>query len=94
MVTQRREDGDEVTRELLYPYFELHRVDWRDGDDRGTEFNLPISERLLLFDSVGFDVVEFHEVQNPDPKGRKRFGVEPQWGHEFPSEQAWRLRKR
>lgn len=94
LVAQRREGGDEVTRELLYPYFGLHRVDWSDNDDAGTEFNLPISEWMRLFDEVGFDVAAFHEIRNPSPDGEAKFDITPEWAHHFPSEQAWRLRKR
>lgn len=94
MVTQRREGDADVTRELLYPYFGMHRVDWLEEDDPGTEFNLPISEWMRLFDDVGFDVVAFHEIRSPSPQGEARFSVGPDWAHDFPSEQAWRLRKR
>ena len=89
-------DVDVVTdRTLRYPYFGLHRVDWTDSDgDSGTEFNLPISEWMRLFDDVGFDVVEFVEIRNPDPNREKSYDQDPEWAHLFPSEQVWRLRKR
>ena len=94
MVTQRREGSDEVTRELLYPYFGLHRVDWFEDDEEGTEFNLPISKWMRLFDDTGFDVLSFHEIRSPTKEGEARFYVSPAWAHDYPSEQAWRLRKR
>lgn len=94
MLTQERQGGDEVTRTLLYPYFGLHRVDWVDGEDVGTEFNLPISKWMSLFDQTGFDVMAFHEIRNQSPGEEERFGVSAAWGNEYPSEQAWRLRKR
>lgn len=94
MVTQLREGGDDVTRKLLYPYFGMHRIDWVEDDDQGTEFNLPISEWIRLFDDVGFDLVAFHEIQSPSRDDAKRFHVDADWAHDFPSEQAWRLRKR
>lgn len=94
MVTQLREGGDEVTRELLYPYFGMHRIDWIEDDDQGTEFNLPISEWMRLFDDVGFDVVSFHEIRSLSRAAEKRFFVDADWAHDFPSEQAWRLHKR
>lgn len=94
MVSQRREGSDEVTKRLLYPYFGLHRVDWSDGEDRGTEFNLPISEWMVLFERTGFDVIAFHEIRSPSPDSEERFGVSATWAHDYPSEQAWRLRKR
>ncbi len=94
MVCQRRDGGDDVTRELLFPYFGMHRVDWAEGDDRGTEFNLPISEWMRLFDETGFDVVSFHELRSPSPEEEVRFHIDAGWAHDYPSEQAWRLRKR
>jgi SAM-dependent methyltransferase len=94
MATQKREGKGEVTRELLFPYFGLHRIDWSDDGDEGTEFNLAISEWIRLFDEVGFEVISFHEVQSPSREAEARFGVPAEWAHDYPSEQAWRLRKR
>jgi SAM-dependent methyltransferase len=89
-------DGDVVTdRTLRYPYFGMHRIDWVDTDgDSGTEFNLPISEWMRLFDEVGFDIVSYQEVQNPEPNREKSFDQDPVWAHDYPSEQVWKLRKR
>lgn len=94
MVAQQREGDAEVTRELLYPYFGMHRIDWLDEDGQGSEFNLPISQWIRLFDDVGFDVVAYHEIKSPSPQGDPQFFVTPDWAYHFPSEQAWRLRKR
>lgn len=79
---------------LRTPYFGLHRVDWDDGDDRGTEFSLPISEWFALFGRVGFDVVAFHEIRAPDDASGTRFFATAEWARAFPAEQAWVLRKR
>jgi SAM-dependent methyltransferase len=89
-------EGDVVTdRTLRYPYFGIHRIDWSDSDgDSGTEFNLPISEWMRLFDRVGFDVESYQEVQNPNPNREKSFDLDPGWAREYPSEQVWHLRKR
>jgi SAM-dependent methyltransferase len=90
------QDGEVVTdRTLRNPYFGMHRIDWEEPDgDAGTEFNLPISEWMRLFDDVGFEVVQFVEIRNPDPNREKSFDQDPEWAHFFPSEQVWRLRKR
>ena len=42
-VAQHVDSEEPVTRRLLHPYFGMHRIDWDDGNDRGTDFNLPIS---------------------------------------------------
>ncbi len=94
MVSSLRTGEGDSTRQLRYPYFDMHRVDWEDEDDPTTEFNLPMSEWLRLFGRIGFDLIAYHEIRNPDPTREDRFGVDPLWAHEFPSEQAWRLRKR
>lgn len=94
MVSSERRGEGEVRRNLIHPYFTLHRADWEDEDDPTTEFNLPTAAWMRLFDRTGFDVVAYHEIQNPDPNAEDRFGVDPVWAHEYPSEQAWRLRKR
>jgi SAM-dependent methyltransferase len=89
-------DGDVITdRTLRYPYFGMHRIDWSDSEgDSGTEFNLPISEWMRLFDRVGFDVVSYQEVQNPNPERENSFDQDPVWAQDFPSEQVWHVRKR
>lgn len=82
-------------RTLRNPYFGMHRIDWVEPNgESGTEFNLPISEWMRLFDDVGFDVVQFVEIRNPDPDREQSFDQDPAWAHIYPSEQVWRLRKR
>lgn len=93
MVSSERHGEGLVSRELLHPYFGLHRADWEESNE-STEFNLPISRWMSLFDETGFDVVEFIELQNPDPNAEDIFGVDPAWAHDYPSEQVWKLAKR
>ncbi len=81
-------------RTLREPYFGMHRIDWDDGEDQGTEFNLPISEWFALFDRVGFDVVGYHELRAPEPGPELHFYVTNDWGYHYPAEQVWKLRKR
>jgi SAM-dependent methyltransferase len=90
-----RDEAEVTDRTLRYPYFGMHRINWEEPDgEAGTEFNLPISEWMSLFDDVGFDVVRFVEIRNPDPNQEKAFGQDPEWARDFPSEQVWKLRKR
>lgn len=89
-----REGPVVADRNLRYPYFGMHRLDWEEDGDSGTDFNLPIADWLRLFDSSGFDVVAFHEIRNPTPDAEPRFDIDPAWASDYPSEQAWRLRKR
>jgi SAM-dependent methyltransferase len=94
IVTQPRDSDAPATRELLYPYFGMHRIDWDEGDGAGTEFNLPISSWIRLFHETGFEIVAYHELQNPDPGAETRSYVDASWAHDYPSEQIWQLRKR
>jgi len=49
---------------------------------------------MRLFADVGFEVLDYHEIRNPDPGGESWEHVTAEWAHHYPSEQAWRLRKR
>lgn len=93
-LTQPRDEDTPATRELLFPYFGMHRLDWDEGDEAGTEFQLPISDWVALFNDVGFEIVDYHELQNPEPGDEVRFFASADWAHDFPSEQVWHLRKR
>jgi SAM-dependent methyltransferase len=84
------------TERLERGYFSLHRLDWRDAvdDPGGIEFNLPTSRWFRLFREAGFEVVDFIEIQAPEPGSKINFFVTADWAHRFPSEQVWKLRKR
>lgn len=86
--------GDPLTFTLMEPYFGMHRVDWKDGDEEGTEFNLTISDWFKLWKDVGFDVVAYHELQAPTGGDEVRFFTTAEWAHRYPSEQIWKVRKR
>jgi len=93
-ITQPRDTSAKATRELLYPYFGMHRIDWDEDEESGTEFNLPISGWIRLFYEVGLEIVAYHELQSPGPGDEVRFFVDATWAHQYPSEQIWHLRKR
>lgn len=93
-LTQPRDTDVPATRELLYPYFGMHRIDWDEGDEAGADFHLTISSWIRLFGDTGFEIVAYHELQNPDPGDEVRFFVDANWAHDFPSEQVWHLRRR
>jgi SAM-dependent methyltransferase len=84
------------TDRLERDYFSLHRLDWRDAVDQpgGIEFNLPVSRWFALFRDTGFAVVDYVEIQAPDPGPEVNDYVTADWAHRFPSEQVWKLRKR
>jgi SAM-dependent methyltransferase len=96
MVCQPSDGDGPATVRLERPYFGLHRLDWRDltDDPGGIEFNLPISAWVALFRQTGFDVVDYRELQAPDPSAEVRYFASADWSHRYPSEQIWKLRKR
>ena len=94
MTAQHYDTDAPATRNLVYPYFDMHRIDWDDGEDSGTDFNLTISNWMRLFRDVGFEIVDYHELRSPTAGDDTRFYVTADWAHDYPAEQAWRLRKR
>jgi hypothetical protein len=58
-------------------YFGLGRLDWTDAldDPGGIEFNMEISSWLRLFRTVGFDVVDYVEIQAPASATGTQFWV-------------------
>jgi len=89
--------GDSPVDERMHePYFGMHTADWRDAVEEpgGVEFNLPISEWMRLFRATGFEVLDFWEIQAPESSEGEQFWVPAEWARKWPSEQAWRLRRR
>jgi hypothetical protein len=72
------------------------RMDWRDAIDEpgGIEFNLPISSWTRLFHRIGFDIIDYIEIQAPESATGTKSTVTADWAKRFPSEQVWRLKKR
>lgn len=87
-------DGQPAGWKLVNPYFGMHRMDWEDGEDSGTEFSLAISEWFRLFRETGFEVVDYLELRAPEPGDDVRFFVRADWAHDYPSEHVWKVRKR
>lgn len=94
MITQDWATENPVSRQLHEPYFGMRRFDWNYDGDAGTEFNLPISDWIQLFNDTGFEILEYHELQAPEPSSEVRFFASAEWSHDYPSEQLWKLRKR
>ena len=80
---------------LVNPYFGQHRLDWTAvEEDAGVEFNVPISEWFAVFKNTGFVVEDFWEVQAPEGASDTPFFTPAEWSRRYPSEQAWRVRKK
>jgi len=85
-----------ITRHLEQSYFGQYRQDWQDAEDDpgGIEFNLMTSDWIRLFIKMGFEIVDYVEVQAPDHAEGVPYSISAEWAKAFPSEQVWWLRKR
>jgi ubiquinone/menaquinone biosynthesis C-methylase UbiE len=88
-------DGAPCDESLHRPYFGLHELDWRNVAiaPGGIEFNLTQAGWLRLFREVGFEVVDYLELQAPPASTQLRFSIPGDWAKKWPSEQVWKLRK-
>jgi SAM-dependent methyltransferase len=89
-------NGDPTTAALCRPYFGMKLHDWRNVeiDPGGIDFNIPISEWMRLFREVGFEILDFQELQAPaDADDGPYSFTSGAWGKKWPTEQVWRLRK-
>ncbi len=85
-----------ITHTLVRPYFGMHEFDWTqvEIDPGGIEFNLTISDWIKLFSRIGFEIVDYHELQVPDEASGVQFTVSAEWGKAYPAEHIWHVRKR
>lgn len=85
-----------VAESLQRDYFGLHRQDWQDAVDEpgGIDFNLPLAEWFRLFDETGFDVAALYEPRPGHGGSDVNFYVTADWARQWPSEIAFRLRRR
>lgn len=90
-------DGSLPLSEVLETgYFGMYRQDWRDAvdDPGGIEFHLTLADWFGLFDATGFDVLALYEPRPSHGGEEVRFYVTADWARRWPSEIAFRLRKR
>ena len=81
-------------RELLRPYFGMHRFQW-DGTG-GVEFHLGYGDWIRLLRANGFVVENLIEIKAPPEGEPHRYPELPDrdWARRWPSEQTWVARKR
>jgi SAM-dependent methyltransferase len=81
-------------RELLRPYFGMHRFVW-DGTG-GVEFHLGYGDWIRLLRANGFTVENLIEIQAPAEGEPHRYEGLPDrdWARRWPSEEIWVARKR
>jgi SAM-dependent methyltransferase len=81
-------------RELLRPYFGMHRFEWTDTTS--VEFHLGYGDWIRLLRRCGFDVIDLVELQAPESGAEHQDPTAPErwWARQWPSEEIWRVRKR
>ena len=83
---------DPATDRLLRPYFGMHRFEWPDEDS--VEFHLGFGDWIRLFRASGFEVEDLVELRPPAGATTTYPFVTAEWARRWPSEQAWKVRKR
>jgi SAM-dependent methyltransferase len=81
-----------TTTQLQRPYFGLHRTEWPDSD--GVEFHLGYGDWIRLLTRSGFEVTDMVELR-PAPGATTRYPwITLDWARQWPSEEAWKARRR
>jgi SAM-dependent methyltransferase len=83
---------DPAGNRLLRPYFGIHRLEWTD--DGAINFSLGVGPLIRLFRQSGFEVLDCIELQAPLGATTRFKYATPEWSHQWPSEEIWRVRKR
>ena len=79
-------------RELLRPYFGMHRFEWPDSDE--VEFHIGHGEWVRLLRANGFEVEDLIEPRPPEDSPSNFSFVTLDWARRWPSEEIWKARKR
>ena len=86
------EDGVPADTALLREQFGMHRFEW--PDDPSVEFHLGHGDWIRLLRSNGFEILDLVELR-PGPGATTGYPfVDLDWARRWPSEEAWRVRKR
>jgi SAM-dependent methyltransferase len=82
-----------ATESFQRPYFGMHRQQWEG--DTSVEFHIPHGEWIRLLRENGFEIDRLVELQPPaDATTRYTNIASLEWARQWPSEEAWIVRKR
>jgi SAM-dependent methyltransferase len=86
--------NDPAKNVLQRPLFGMYRTVW--PNDTSVEFHLPHGAWIDLLRGAGFEIERLVEIKAPpDAVASPRFSfVTPAWAWQWPSEEAWIVRKR
>jgi len=85
-------ETEPVTDRLLRPYFGMHRNEWPDSD--GVEFHLGYGDWIRLLRANDFEVLDLIELRPPPDATTDYEWMTLEWARQWPSEEAWKARKR
>lgn len=93
-LTSPEETDGRVGQTLHRSHFGMHRFEWDEDDS--IEFHVPHGEMIGILRSSGFEVEALIEIRAPDDaKDDPRFPwLSADWSRRWPSEEAWKARKR
>ncbi|HEX2194416.1 MAG TPA: class I SAM-dependent methyltransferase [Candidatus Limnocylindria bacterium] len=77
---------------LKRPYFGMHRTEWPDSE--GVEFHLGYGDWIRLLRTNDFEVLDLVELRPSSGATTTYDFVTLDWARRWPSEEAWRARKR
>jgi SAM-dependent methyltransferase len=81
-----------ATDRLRRPYFGMHRTEWPDSE--GVEFHLGYGDWIRLLSKSGFEVTDLIELRPPEGATSDYPWISSEWARQWPSEEAWKARKR
>ncbi len=90
-LTEYESDGP-VGRELLRPYFGMHKTNWPDCPGE-TEFHLTHGDWIALLRANGFAIERLVELQAPPGSAADEAWKDREWATLWPAEEAWIVRK-
>jgi hypothetical protein len=70
----------------------MHRNEWPDSDE--VEFHLGYGDWIRLLRANGFEVLDLVELRPPAGASTSYGFVTNEWARRWPSEEAWKARKR
>ncbi len=87
------EEEERPGRELLRPYFGMHRFEWPDSS--AVEFHLGYGDWIRLLRRSGFEVIDLVQLQAQADGSEHRYPGLPDrpWARQWPSEEIWRARR-
>jgi SAM-dependent methyltransferase len=86
-------DADDVpaTQQLVRPQRGMHRFAWPDGSS--VEFHISPGDWIRLLRKTGFEIEDLVEIYPPDHATTEHPLAELAWAQQWPSEEAWKVRK-